>query len=524
MKDIHPRLALWVALVIGASNGAGAALENQVRVNQGLIEGSFDPNTGVRTFKGIPFAAPPIGELRWKAPQPVAPWSGVRKTQAYAPGPMQDARFAAVMGATTNLSEDCLYLNVWTTARTTEDRLPVMVWIYGGAFAGGMTGLPVYDGTRLAQKGVVLVSIAYRVGPFGFLAHPELSKESGGGSGCYGIQDQVAGLRWVKDSIAQFGGDPARVTIFGDSAGGISVSMLTVVPAARGLFQRAISESGGSMAPVKFDNEAGQNVPSLHMAEETGKEFLAKLGAGDLKSARSLSAEAIQKAAPGFGLFWPVADGATIPGDQYELYEEGRFHDTPILIGSNSDEGAMFIRPGATPASFEKQIRDGFGPAADDILNAYPHETEAQAFQSAKDIFRETAFAWPTWAWAALQTRQGTNHAYVYYYDHRTPASPNGATHAAEIGYVFRNLGGWGGATRPEDIAISELLSTYWVKFAKSGDPNVPGLPAWQPFDEQEMKTMIFDREPGSRRLPNLDKIRAFDRYYAWRRAQAERR
>jgi para-nitrobenzyl esterase len=520
MKPVAQSLALGIAILAGAAQLRALPLGDQVRVSSGVIEGVLEPKSAVRSFKGIPFAAPPLGDLRWKPPQPVKPWTGVKKADAFGPAPMQNARFTGTTGGA-GLSEDCLYLNVWTPAKSADEHLPVMVWIYGGAFVSGMTSVPVYDGTRLAQKGVVLVSVAYRVSPFGFLAHPELSKESGKGSGCYGIQDQVAGLRWVKENIVQFGGDPSRVTIFGESAGGISVSMLTVVPAAKGLFQRAISESGGSMAPVKRDSEAGENVPLLKLAEEAGRSFLDKLGANDLKAARALSAEKIQNAAVGFGLFWSVADGETIPGDEYELYQAGQFHDTPVLIGSNSDEGAMFVRPGATPASFEKQVRDRYGPAADAILKAYPHSTDAEAFKSSKDLFRETAFAWHTWAWARLQSNKGTQKAFVYYFDHRTPGSPDGASHASEISFVFRNLGTSGGTPSREDIALSDLISSFWVNFARAGDPNSAGLPAWPSFDEKDMKVMVFDKEPSARPLPNLEELQAFEQYYNWRREQA---
>lgn len=492
------------------------------KVTGGELQGVVED--GVASFKGIPFAAPPVGDLRWKPPQPLKPWAGVRKADAFEPGPVQDTAMIAIMGGSSEVSEDCLYLNVWTPAKSTDENLPVMVWIYGGAFMGGMTSIPLYDGTRLAQKGVVVVSIAYRVGPFGFLAHPELTKEGGGASGCYGLQDQVAGLRWVKDNIAQFGGDPSRVTIFGESAGGISVSMLTVVPAARGLFQRAISESGGSMAPVKYGDEAGQNVRSLKTAEEMGKKFLSKLGAKDIEAARALSAKEIQGAVSGMGLFWPAADGKTIPGDQYKLFEAGKFHDTPILIGTNSDEGALFVRSSVTPEAFEKRIRESYGPAAEAILKVYPHSTDAEALESSQDIFRETAFAWHTWAWAKLQCQKGKHKAFVYYFDHRTPMSPNGANHGAEISYVFRNLGGWGGEPRPEDVKLSDLMSSYWVNFARSGDPNGPGLPEWPAFTEEKMQTMFFDGTPGARPLPNLDKLKAFDAYYAWRREQARKK
>jgi para-nitrobenzyl esterase len=331
-----------VAVALGVSQPALSQIR-AAKVTGGELEGVV--KDGVASFKGIPFAAPPLGELRWKAPQPVKRWTGVKKADRFGPGCMQDISTAAKMGMPTEISEDCLYLNVWTAANGRAERSPVMVWIYGGAFAGGMTSAPLYDGARLAKKGVVLVSVAYRVGPFGFLAHEELSKESGKGSGTYGLQDQIAGLRWVKDNIAQFGGDPSRVTIFGESAGGISVSMLAASPAARGLLHRAISQSGGSFAPPKLANEAGENVLTLRMAEVMGVSLLNRFGVEDIKSARKVAADQILKAAGGMGLFWPVADGDVLPGDQYELYQAGKFNDTPILIGTNSDEGRCSSAP-----------------------------------------------------------------------------------------------------------------------------------------------------------------------------------
>ncbi len=436
-----------------------------VKITGGEVKGVV--KDGIASFKGIPFAAPPVGELRWRAPQPVKPWEGVRIANTYAPGPMQPALVAIAMGGGANLSEDCLYLNVWTPAKSADERLPVMVWIYGGGFISGLTSVPVFDGTRLAQKGVVLVSIAYRVGPFGFLAHPELSRESGKGSGCYGIQDQVAGLRWVKDNIAQFGGDPSRVTIFGQSAGGISVNMLATVPAARGLFQRAICQSGGSMGPAKRSDTLEMSVVSLPMAEAAGQKYLRKLGVDSIKAARALSANEIQtvesaselqhamgqmsskKAVTGI-TFWPVADGETLPGDGSELYEAGKFHDTPVLIGWNSDEGSMFVHSKRSPEEFEKEVRANFGPAAEPMIKAYPHSTAAEVFKSSKDIVRDMAFGWNTWTWAELQTRKGKNKAFVYYFDQRTPSSPDGSSHAAELGCVFRNIKAWTGSPSPK--------------------------------------------------------------------------
>ncbi|HKA17485.1 MAG TPA: carboxylesterase family protein [Blastocatellia bacterium] len=514
---------LSVAVLFATAQSAQSQI-SKANVTGGEVQGVVNGN--VASFKGVPFAAPPVGELRWKVPHPVNPWSGVKKADAFAPGCIQDKQLATMMGGPSNFSEDCLYLNVWTAAKDKGEKLPVMVWIYGGGFALGATNVPIYDGTKLAQKGVVLVSTAYRVGPFGFLAHPDLSRESGKGSGVYGIQDMIAALRWVKENIAQFGGDPSRVTIFGESAGGISVSMLAASPAAKGLFHRAISESGGSFAPVRTANETGLMVPSLQLAEAAGKSLLDGLGAKDLKAARALSAEEIQKVSgTSLGRFWPVADGYVLPGDQYEMYQAGRFNDTPVLIGTNSDEGALFVRNTVTPAAFEQQIRSGYGAHADAILKAYPHETDKEAFRSTKDIFRETAFAWPTWSWARLQSQKGKSKAYVYYFDRRTPESQDGATHAAEISFVFANPGGiFTGTPQPGDAELSNLMQSYWVNFAKSGDPNGSGLPAWPAFTERDQKAMFFDTNPSAKPIPNIEKLKAFDTYYSWRRDEARQR
>jgi para-nitrobenzyl esterase len=488
---------------------------------QGVVEGE------IASFKGIPFAAPPVGGLRWKSPQPVNPWSGIKKAESFAPGCMQDRGLASVMGVPLNFSEDCLYLNVWSSAKNPGEKLPVMVWIYGGGFAGGATNVPVYDGTKLAQKGVVIVSPAYRVGAFGFLAHPELSLESGKGSGTYGLQDMIAALRWVKDNVARFGGDPSRVTIFGESAGGIAVSMLAASPPAKGLFHRAISQSGGSFAPPRTGTEAGQNVPTLAAAESTGKSFIESVGAGSINEARSLGAEQIQKAVGpmgGIGRFWAVADGHVVPGDQYERYQAGQFNDTPVLIGTNSDEGAMFVRGPITAAGFEPQIRAGFGRQADDILKAYPHSTDKEAFKSTKDIFRDTAFAWHTWVWAQLQSQKGKGKSYVYYFDHRTAKTPDGADHASELPFVFRNLGPRAETPPAREQAISDLMSSYWVNFAKTGDPNGAGLPSWPAFNTKDQRAMFFDSDPSAKPIPNIEKLKALDSYYARRREEAKQK
>jgi para-nitrobenzyl esterase len=267
----------------------------------------------------------------------------------------------------------------------------------------------------------------------------------------------------------------------------------------------------------------------LPAAENAGRKFLNELGAADLKSARALSAEEIQNAVIGLSLgqFRPVADGDFLPGYPYELFDAGQFNDTPILIGFNSDEGAWFVRPPKTPEAFEKQVRDIFGPATESVLRTYPHSTAVEINKSSREILRDAAMGWPTCSWAKLQSRKGHHPAFVYYFDHRSTSSPDGAIHAAELGYVFRNLTAWPGAPSPplpEDVSLSDLISSFWVNFARSGDPNGPGLPAWPAFDEKEMKTMIFDQAPGARSFPNLQKLKAFDAYYDWQRDQAKRK
>ena len=518
------KLSILMALAAALFVSPASAEVREADVTGGRVTGVA--SDGVTSFKGIPIAAPPVGALRWRSPQPVKPWSGLKQASAFAPGCIQNAAFTGRFGAPPALSEDCLYLNVWTPAKTPNDKLPVMVWIYGGAFTGGMTSIPTYDGTHLAQKGVVLVSVAYRLGAFGFLADHELTRENGGSSGDFGLEDMIAGLQWVKSNIAKFGGDPSRVTIFGESAGGIAVSMLCASPAAKGLFQGAVSESGGNFGPARIDNgatEGGVNMVTLQMAEVSGHQFLEKLGVHNIEAAHGLSADQIQasleQGAP--TRFWPVFDGKVLPRDQYELYQAGRFNDTPVLIGTNSDEGASFARPGVTKASFEDQVRAGYGKQAAAILAAYPHATDEEAMQSSRDLFRDSAFAWPTWAWASLQSQKGKGKAYVYYFDHKTARTPHGAPHASEIGYVFHNLGGRGPAPEPENIAISDLMSAYWTNFAKTGNPNGPGLPEWPAFSASSQQVMYFDGHPGARPLPNAGEIKAMDAYFAWRREQA---
>jgi para-nitrobenzyl esterase len=415
-------------------------------------------------------------------------------------------------------SEDCLYLNVWTAANDSTERRPVMVYLFGGAFNGGNANDSLLDGSRFAKKGVVLVTLNHRVGIFGFLAHPELSAEFGKGSGCYGILDQIAALRWVKDNIAQFGGDPSNVTVFGQSSGGTSVSILTQSPIAKGLFQRAICQSGGAMAPFKTaSDQPGGLIISLALAEKQGEGFLASLGVKDIKAARALSAKAVMKGKG--GLPWPVADGHVLAADPHTVFQRGRFNDTPILVGYNSDDGGLFGGLGAKQSSreFEEFVRKDFARGADAILAAYPHTTKSEAQRSSRDMIREMLFGWPTWAWANQHVENGKGKVFLYYFDH---PKAGGAGHGTEVAYVFGNLDGFlrPGSSR-RNVALSDTIMSYWINFAKTGNPNGPELPDWPAFERQSKKAMILDETPEAGTLPDVNKLRAFDAYWTTVRA-----
>ena len=353
-----------------------------VRVVEGLVQGTSEDMLTV--YRSIPFAAPPVGDLRWRAPKPPSKWEGVRQATKFAPGPIQGGN------PPSGKSEDCLYLNIWTPAKSSGDRIPVLVWIYGGGFGAGATSEKNYSGENLAMKDVVLVSIAYRVGQLGFLAHKELSKESPNQvSGNYGLLDMIAGLQWVQKNITAFGGDPDRVTIFGESAGGIAVSMLCASPLAKGLFHGAISQSGGSFGPPRPTTFPGENLKRLANAEVEGQAYLKSAGVSSIAELRKIDADKLP-AGRGLGMSWPIIDGWVIPDDQYNLYESNRFNDTPILVGYNSDEGASFSPP-HTPQAYIEGVRMRYGPFAGNLLKAYPTDSGTVP-KTARDLARDAAY------------------------------------------------------------------------------------------------------------------------------------
>jgi para-nitrobenzyl esterase len=509
---------LVLALLTGACGSP--SLTTRVDVTGGTIEGV--EQGGIFAFKGIPFAEPPVGDLRWKPPGQVQPWAGIRKAHAFGPACMQAANS---MGNTAPVSEDCLYLNVWTPAKKPAEKLPVIYWVHGGGFSGGSTSTPMYDGAGFARKGVVLVSVAYRLGPFGFLAHPELSRESGKGSGSYGMQDMIAGLKWVKENVSRFGGDPSNVTIFGHSAGGAAISILAASPLTKGLFHRAICMSGGNFGPLQTSNQPGRSmgVSSLSVAETNGEAFLKGLGAGDIRAARALNANDIQKAlASGMGgmRFRPGADGYVIADDLYSLHKKGQFNYTPILLGHTSNEtGSRGGSGKVTPKEFEKQIQSQYGPYADAILKAYPHSTDAEAEKAASGVRNDSGLAYNIWTWSRLQSRAGNGNAYQYYFDYHPDSPSGGSGHGSDVPYAFQTLaGGPQGGPKQEDLKLSDRISSYWINFAKTGDPNSGDLPKWPAFEDNDQKVMIFDSAPSARPVPNQDRLKAFDDYFSWLR------
>jgi para-nitrobenzyl esterase len=370
---------------------------------------------------------------------------------------------------------------------------------------------------------VVLVSIAYRVGQFGFLAHPELSAESRNHvSGNYGLLDMIAGLQWVRKNIDAFGGDPQRVTIFGESAGGIAVSMLCASPLAKGLFEGAISQSGGSFGPPRTTTFPGENMKRLADAERSGETYAKAAAASSIADMRNLPADKLQAAGRGMGLAWPIIDGWVIPDDQYKLYEAKRYNDTPILVGYNSDEGASF-RPPKTPEEDVAVVKARYGPFADRLMAAYPAGSGTVA-KTARDLTRDAAFGWHTWIWARLTAQTGKSKVFYYYFDQHpeypadSPRAGYGSPHGVDVPYVFEHLNASNPQTAKSDLAISEAMATYWTNFAKGGDPNGNGVPEWPAFSDAKPVVMYFAQTPHAGPVPSADSLKVLDAYFAWRR------
>jgi len=503
-----------VATIAVLLQPVAAAWAKPALTGSGAVEGVRED--GLMVYKGVPYATPPLGELRWREPQPAASWDGVRKADAFAPACMQKS--VSMPGeAPPATSEDCLYLNIWTPAKSASADLPVIVWIHGGGYSNGSASMPLYRGERLAHKGAVVVTIAYRLGPFGFLAHPELTRESPHqSSGNYGLMDQIAALEWVQRNIAAFGGDPKRVTIAGQSAGAMAVSVLMSSPRAKGLFQRAIAESGGIFEPTQL-------APGYQLAnaELDGKKYAASLGATSVAELRRLPAAKLLEGNAGV-VTHPVMEPYVLPIAPYDVFAAGRQNDVPLLLGSNAEEGRSLVDVKAIKASsFEADLESSFGPLPPPLLAAYPHRTDEEARQARFDLERDLRFGWDMWAWARLQAVTGQHHVYYYSFGQRPPFPAGslyegwGASHFAELWYVFDHLDqahwNWSAADR----RLAREMSSYWVNFAGSGDPNGHGLPVWPAFTGGDGEVLHLGTPVAVGGVANIESLKVFDAVYA---------
>jgi para-nitrobenzyl esterase len=512
MKPSQLMLLPAIAMCAGAMLPAFAA--DRVKTAHGIVETTAAPKDGVRSFKGIPFGQPPVGDLRWREPQPVKNWKGARNADQFGPRCMQRTSPSSDYWFRSNgMSEDCLYLNVWTSAKSGKEKLPVLVYIFGGGFQNGDGSEPRYDGENMASKGMVAVSLNYRTNVFGFFAHPELTKESPHhASGNYGLLDQVAALQWVQKNIAAFGGDPKRVTIAGESAGSIAVSALMASPISKHLMAGAIGESGAMISSLPPQ--------PLAAAEENGAKFAAAAGAGSLAALRAMSGEQIQEMlskTQGFR-FGTALDGYFLPKPLTAIYEAGEQARIPLLAGANTQEQAArsVLGPGnPTPETLASSIRKFYGDRAEGVLKAYAASTTDEVWEAAMHLASARFISHGTWKWTELQMQTGGKPVYRYLYARPRPAylgmpgqapttgpatpglppGPKGAVHSAEIQYAMGNLDldkryAW----EPADYAVSKLMQGYFVNFIKTANPNGAGLPTWPVYSAGDSyQTMRID-------------------------------
>ncbi|MDR3512468.1 MAG: carboxylesterase family protein [Caulobacteraceae bacterium] len=509
VRSLPGRLCVALALSLGV--GLAARAGPLVQLDAGRIEGAEEG--GAAVFRGVPFAAPPVGPLRWRPPQPTAGWSGTREAVAYGPDCLQPPMSAIPgPGFTNPQSEDCLYLNVWAPKARPAAPMPVMVWIYGGAFIMGSGSYPDYDGAHFAEQGVVLVTINYRVGLFGFFAHPALTREAAGAPvGDYGFMDQVAALKWVQRNIAAFGGDPSNVTIFGESAGGFAVNAMLASPAARGLFAKAISESGGGRSI-----SGGLGWPTLQTAEARGKAWAASAGvsADDPAALRAIPADVVLKASSGPALPGPMVDGQIVPEPIETALRDGHHAVVPYLVGANSYEESLLQWLPRALAEHER----GLGGRRDEAMRLYGEDGKVDPDTAARRLWGDDFMVAPARFLARGMSASGAP-TYLYHYAYAPKAMRGkvpGAPHSAEINLVFANqdrvsMFGEG----PDDAAMADLMHAYWIAFARTGDPNGQGRPVWPAYSASGDVLMDFTNE-GPVAVKGFEKARLdlLDRIY----------
>ncbi|MGG1945265.1 carboxylesterase family protein [Trinickia sp. NRRL B-1857] len=471
------------------ANAARAALAPQIKLTDGIVEGlqMRGQKKDVRVFRGIPYAAPPVGEYRFREPQPVARWAGVRQARQFGPRCMQPVPADKSNARAKEMNEDCLYLNVWAPTQAADKKLPVLVYFHGGGFTAGDGSDPRYDGANLAARGIVMVTVNYRLGVFGFLAPPEAARESSHGTaGNYGLLDQVSALRWVRDNIAQFGGDPSKVTIAGSSAGSMSVSAHMASPLSRGLFAGAIGESGGAFAPTAFWTR--------QEAEHAGTRFAARVGAASLQQLRSLPAHALLTAAGQSGLtkesiaFWPSIDGHFLTESPEQVFTNGGQAQVPLMLGSNSQEQpytAILGDAEPTPENWRQTVKAKFPAHAEEVLAHYPGNDENEVKHAATALASDLFIGHGVWRW--MERHRETGRSPVFYYRYTQPLPPEvqragqpqdtdprlGAKHSAQVPYALGNLDhvrryAWTAA----DYDVSRMFSSYVEQFVKTGNPS----------------------------------------------------
>jgi para-nitrobenzyl esterase len=490
---------------------AGSAWSSTVRTESGLVEG--ETLGDLLVFKGMPFAAPPVDKLRWQEPQPVQGWSDVKRLDHFSPRCMQQGMYPTDAPAEP-MSEDCLYLNLWVPSHAAGEKLPVMVWIYGGGLANGSGSTPLYAGDVLAHQGVIVVTFNYRLGVFGFLAHSQLAQESSGHTtGNYGLLDQIAALEWVHKNIGAFGGDPSRVTVFGQSSGSISISALSVSPLAKGLFRYAIGESGGLFEPMGL-------VPDLTEsgAEKNGGAFMRSAHAYSIEELRHIPAAALLKMP-----FTPaiIMDGAVIDRPPADAYRQGRINPSAFMIGSNHDEGVIFLTgKQITPETFDGVLVRDFPTWLIKLASTSPGKTPTTAYEAAERFEGDVRFHWDMWTWAR-SAAHASRPAYLYRFVHPTKCSAiegcvTATRHGDEMPYVFGH--DLGGAWSLQDHELSRLMVGCWTHFAKTGSPNGCGLPVWPSYSDRQ-SMMLLNNQPYSSTMHADPTLRRLDKIYCWAKA-----
>ncbi len=481
MKKIYCKIILFLSIILLSPLTKTLAQSTVVQTKYGKVEGLKEENINI--YKGIPFAAPPVGNLRWKAPQEIASWKDIKKCVAFSASPVQPTPVPfqcwskEFIAPPEPLSEDCLYLNVWTGASSAKEKRPVFVWIYGGGFSSGSAACDIYDGKEYAKKGIVFVSINYRVGAIGFMAHPELTKEGKGTSGNYGLMDQVAALKWVKENIAAFGGDPSNVTIAGQSAGSMSVNAIIATSFAKSLFQRAIAESGGILG--------GLNLGSLTDGENAGISLQQKAGVKTIEEMRALSADSILHLSQNMGnlRFSPIRDGIFLPVDLNKAFSEGKFNQVDFLGGWVTGDGGLFGPNKTTKEDFIKQVNERYGKKAEKLLALLPHENVEQASNSLAQLNLISFAVLSPYRFSKYNTKP----TYIYQFSHVPVAKPGfpdfGAFHTSEVPYALHTLHLWDRPWKDVDITIENKMSDYWINFIRSGNPNGPNLPNWKAYN-----------------------------------------